>query len=53
MVDVWRNGQKLMATTNDGALRDDTGNNGPASFTYRVCESGSTTACSPFSNASL
>jgi subtilisin family serine protease len=46
-VDVWRNGQKILsATANDGVQRDNIGGKGAGTFTYRVCNVGSTTACS-------
>jgi hypothetical protein len=42
-VDVWRNGSKLVTTANDGFYTDSTGENGSASFTYKVCEAGTST----------
>jgi hypothetical protein len=44
-VDIYRNGVKIVsATQNDGAHTDNTNTKGGgASFTYRVCEAGSTT----------
>jgi carboxypeptidase T len=43
-VDVYRNGALLVATANDGAYRD---TRGRGTWTYRVCQTGSTSACSP------
>ena len=42
-VDVYRNGSLLTSTANDGAYRD---NRGAGTWTYKVCQSGSTSACS-------
>jgi extracellular elastinolytic metalloproteinase len=43
-VDIFRNGVKIVANTaNDGAHTDNTGNKGGASYTYKVCETGTTT----------
>ena len=42
-VDVYRNGTKIMTTANDGAHTDNTGNKGSGSYTYKVCEAGTTT----------
>lgn len=44
-VDVVRDGAVLTTTANDGAYTDSTDNRGGASYTYQVCEAG-TTACS-------
>ena len=45
-VEVWRNGSKLpSATANDGSYTDTMGK-GSGTFTYKVCEVGSLTACS-------
>ena len=49
-VDIWRNGSMLRATKNDGAETDATGKNGNGSFTYKVCEAGTST-CSNDSQA--
>ena len=46
-VDIFRNGVKIETTSNDGAYTDNTGNKGGASYSYKVCETGSTTVCSP------
>lgn len=40
-VDVYRDGSYLTTTANDGAYTDSTGVKGGASFTYQVCEEGS------------
>jgi serine protease len=46
-VDIYRDGVKLLdSTANDGAETDDTGEKGGGSYSYNVCEQGSTTACS-------
>lgn len=45
-VDVFRNGTKVITTANDGAHTDNIGQKGAGSFTYRVCEAGTST-CSP------
>jgi PKD repeat protein len=45
-VDVWRNNAKIVSTPNDGAYTDNIDNRGSGSYTYMVCEAGSTTACS-------
>lgn len=45
-VDIYRNGSLLATTANDGEYRDNLNNAGSGPFTYKVCESGSTTACS-------
>ena len=44
-VDIFRDSVKI-TTTNDGEYTDNTGSKGGGSFTYKVCEAGSTTACS-------
>lgn len=46
-VDIYRNNVKIVTTPNDGTHTDNTGTKGGGSFTYRVCEAGSVTACSP------
>jgi extracellular elastinolytic metalloproteinase len=45
-VDVYRTGQILTETANDGNEIDSIGAKGGGSYTYRVCEAGSTTTCS-------
>jgi hypothetical protein len=45
-VDVYRNSVKIGTTSNDGAHTDEINQRGGGSYTYRVCEAGSTTACS-------
>ncbi|WKB52900.1 M14 family metallopeptidase [Eleftheria terrae] len=42
-VDVWRNGTKVGTTANDGLYRE---SRSRGTWRYKVCESGSTTACS-------
>jgi CubicO group peptidase (beta-lactamase class C family) len=39
-VDVYRNGARLATVANSGAWTDATGRKGAATFSYRVCESG-------------
>jgi subtilisin family serine protease len=43
---VWRNGSVLTTTQNDGFHTDAIGGKGGGTFTYQVCEAGTTT-CSP------
>jgi PKD repeat protein len=45
-VDVYRNGPFLTNTPNDGKYTNSRSFTGSASYTYRVCQRGSTTACS-------
>lgn len=53
-VDIYRNGVKVAGgTSNDGAHRDRIGKGVSGSYTYRVCEAGSTTACSNETTVSL
>jgi extracellular elastinolytic metalloproteinase len=42
-VDVFRNGVVVTTTANDGAYRDAVGGKGGGSFTYKVCEAGTST----------
>ncbi|MDX1628405.1 MAG: S8 family serine peptidase [Fulvivirga sp.] len=42
-VDIYRDGVLIATTANDGAYTDSTNNRGGASYTYEVCEAGSTT----------
>lgn len=42
-VDVVRNGSVVTTTPNDGAHTDNTGNRGGATYTYQVCEAGTST----------
>jgi PKD repeat protein len=42
-VDVYRNGARITTTANDGAYTDNTRTSGTGTFTYRVCEAGTTT----------
>lgn len=42
-VDIWRNGSKLLGTANDGSWRE---SRGAGTWTYKVCQAGSTTQCS-------
>jgi PKD repeat protein len=44
-VDVYRNGSLLLTTANDGAHTDATGLKGAATWSYQVCEAG-TSSCS-------
>jgi subtilisin family serine protease len=45
-VDVFRNGAKVATTANDGAHTDNIGAKGGGSYTYKVCEAGTTTCSS-------
>jgi subtilisin family serine protease len=40
-VDVWRNGTKITTTPNDGAHTDNVDQKGSGTYTYEVCEAGS------------
>jgi subtilisin family serine protease len=42
-VDVYRNGSKLTTTANDGAYTDTLGRGASGTFTYKVCEAGTST----------
>jgi len=42
-VDVFRNGSLVTTTANDGEYTDDLGRGGGGSFTYQVCEAGTST----------
>ena len=44
-VDIYRNGSLLTTTSNDGSYTDSTNNRGGATYTYRICEAG-TSNCS-------
>ncbi|MFN2433166.1 MAG: S8 family serine peptidase [Gemmatimonadota bacterium] len=44
-VDVFRNGGKIVTTSNDGAYTDDIPRKGGGSYTYKLCEA-STSTCS-------
>ena len=46
-VDVYRNGSKVTTTANDGAHTDNTGQKGGGTFTYQVCEAGTSTCSAP------
>lgn len=45
-IDIFRNGVKITTTANDSAYTDNTGAKGARSYTYKVCEAGTST-CSP------
>jgi subtilisin family serine protease len=51
-VDVFRNGTKVATTPNDEFYTDTIGGKGAGTFTYKVCEAGTTT-CSPNVSASF
>lgn len=51
-VDIVRNGSVVATTANDGFHTDNTGNRGGGSYTYQVCEAGSST-CSNEATASF
>lgn len=42
-VDIFRNGAKVATTANDGAYTDAIGGKGGGSYTYKVCEAGTST----------
>jgi hypothetical protein len=42
-VDVWRNGALLTTTVDDGAYMDNINRRGAGSYTYKVCEAGTST----------
>lgn len=42
-VDVYRDGARITTTANDGAHHDRIGNKGGGTYTYRLCEAGTTT----------
>jgi len=42
-VDVWRNGALLASTADDGAYTDNINRRGAGSYTYKVCEAGTST----------
>ena len=42
-VDVYRNGARIVTTTNDGFYTDKIGGRGSGTFTYQVCEAGTQT----------
>jgi len=45
-VDVFRNGAKITTTSNSGSYTDNLGRGASGTFTYKVCEAGSTITCS-------
>jgi len=45
-VDIYRDGNLIATTANDGTYTDNIGRRGGGSYTYQVCEEGSTTECS-------
>lgn len=51
-VDVYRNGSMITTTVNDGAYTDETSNRGQGSYTYKVCEAGTST-CSNEANTAF
>lgn len=42
-MDIYRNGSVLTTTANDGFHTDSTDNRGQGSYTYQVCEAGTST----------
>ena len=46
-VDIFRDGGLLTTTANDGAHTDATNNRGGATYTYQVCEAGTSTCSDP------
>lgn len=51
-VDIYRNGSYLTTTANDGSYTDATNNRGGGSYTYEVCEAGTST-CSASSTVNF
>ncbi|MCG7533854.1 S8 family serine peptidase [Pseudoalteromonas sp. OOF1S-7] len=45
-VDIFRNGSKIVTTSNDNSYTDSISGKGGGSYTYQVCEQGSTSTCS-------
>jgi subtilisin family serine protease len=45
-VDIYRDGVIITTTANDGSHRDDINNHGNGSYTYKVCEAGTSTCSS-------
>ncbi|CCQ09387.1 Cold-active alkaline serine protease [Pseudoalteromonas luteoviolacea B = ATCC 29581] len=45
-VDIYRDGNKIVTTANDNSYTDTISVKGGGSYTYQVCEQGSTSACS-------
>jgi len=45
-VDIYRGGNVIATTANDGAYTDSTNNRGSATYTYQVCEAGSSVCSS-------
>lgn len=43
LVDIFRDGQLLITTANDGSYLDDINKTGNGSYTYKVCEAGTST----------
>lgn len=52
-VDVYRDGALVATTANDGFYTDNIDNRGSASYTYQLCEAGSTTTCSAEVNVDI
>jgi subtilisin len=46
-VDVWRNGSLVATVADSESHTDDINQKGSGTYTYRVCEAGSTSSCSP------
>jgi len=51
--DVYRNGNLIATTPNDGAYTDATQNKGKATYMHQVCEAGGTTNCSNVTSTSF
>ncbi len=45
-VDVYRNGAVIVTTANDGIYTDNINQKGSGTFTYKICEAGTTSVCS-------
>lgn len=52
-VDVYRNGAVITTTANDGAYTDTLAKSSTGTFTYKVCEAGSSSVCSANSSVTF
>lgn len=52
-IDVYRDGVLITTTANDGFYTDNIDNRGNRSYSYQVCEAGSTTSCSAVVNVNI
>jgi hypothetical protein len=51
-VDIYRSGSKISTTSNDGSMTDNIDNKGGGSYSYKVCDAGTTT-CTNTATASF